>query len=45
MLDVRQTLNSAYYGKAATPVDILVKREVANPAAAKLQATLKGVAR
>ena len=45
VLDVRQTLNSAYYGKAATPVDILVKREVANPAAAKLQATLKGVAR
>jgi len=45
VLDVRQTLNSAYYGKAATPIDILVKREVANPAAGKLQATLKSVAR
>ncbi|HEY2558700.1 MAG TPA: lipid-binding SYLF domain-containing protein [Caldimonas sp.] len=45
VLDVRQKLNTGYYGKEATPVDILVKKDVHNPAAAPLQATLKGAAK
>jgi len=40
VLDVRDKLNNAYYGKAVTPADILVKREVSNPASAKLQEAL-----
>ena len=40
VLDVRDKLNNAYYGKAVTPADILVKREVSNPAAATLQEAL-----
>jgi lipid-binding SYLF domain-containing protein len=45
VLDVRQKLNTGYYGKAATPVDILVKKDVHNPAAASLQSTLKSSAK
>lgn len=45
VLDVRQTLNTAYYGQQATPVDILVKRSVRRPEAAGLQATLADAAR
>jgi len=33
---VRDSLNQAYYGKAVTPVDILVKGDVTNPQAAHL---------
>jgi lipid-binding SYLF domain-containing protein len=33
---VRQSLNTAYYGQPATPIDILVKRSVNNPEAAPL---------
>lgn len=40
VLDVRETLNTAYYGKSTTPLDILVKRTVSNPGAASLQAAL-----
>ncbi len=41
VLDVRDKLNNAYYGKAVTPADILVKREASNPAsAASLQDAL-----
>jgi lipid-binding SYLF domain-containing protein len=40
VLDVRDKLNNAYYGKAVTPADILVKREASNPASAKLQEAL-----
>lgn len=40
VLDVREKLNSAYYGKAASPSDILIKRDVSNPAAASLQDAL-----
>jgi lipid-binding SYLF domain-containing protein len=36
VLDVRQSLNTAYYGQPATPIDILVKRSVNNPEAAPL---------
>jgi lipid-binding SYLF domain-containing protein len=45
VLDVRGKLNAAYYGKEVTPVDILVKREVSNPASAKLKAALKKAAK
>lgn len=40
VLDVRENLNNAYYGKAVTPADIVVKREVSNPAAKTLQDAL-----
>ena len=36
----RESLNNAYYGKPVTPVDVLVKGNVSNPAAAPLQAAL-----
>jgi lipid-binding SYLF domain-containing protein len=45
VLEVRDSLNAAYYGKAVTPPDILVKRDVHNPAAASLQAALKAAAK
>ena len=45
VIAVRDGLNSAYYGKPATPVDILVKHSVSNPAAASLQAALKSAAK
>jgi lipid-binding SYLF domain-containing protein len=40
-LDVRESLNKAYYGEAATPVDITVKRSVSNKGAAPLIEELK----
>jgi len=45
VIDVRENLNAAYYGKPATPVDILVKKSVSNAAAAPLQAALKAIAK
>ncbi|OPY90217.1 MAG: hypothetical protein A4E73_02603 [Syntrophaceae bacterium PtaU1.Bin231] len=33
VIDVRDSLNKAYYGQAVRPVDILVKRAVSNPGA------------
>lgn len=45
VLDVRQTLNSAYYGRATTPIEILIKRSVSNPAASALQAAVAEAAR
>lgn len=45
VIDVRDALNAAYYGKRATPVDILVKKSVSNPGAAELQGALKSVAK
>lgn len=44
VLDVRQTLNRAYYGQEATPLDILGKRIVEPPEASALQATLADAA-
>lgn len=41
-LDVRDTLNKAYYGKEATPVEILVKRTAGNKGADPLRAEFKG---
>jgi len=40
-VDVRASLNKAYYGKEATPVDIIVKRSVTNKGAAPLIEELK----
>jgi lipid-binding SYLF domain-containing protein len=40
-IDVRDTLNKAYYGKEATPVDILVKKSVSNLEAVPLKEELK----
>jgi lipid-binding SYLF domain-containing protein len=33
---VREGLNTAYYGKAVTPTQILIQREVSNPQGAEL---------
>ena len=40
VLDVRATLNQAYYGKAATPIDIVGKRSVSSAHAAGLRKAL-----
>jgi SH3 domain-containing YSC84-like protein 1 len=45
VIDVREKLNAAYYGKPVTPVDILIKKSVSNPDAAALQAALKATAK
>ena len=44
VLDVRQGLNEGYYGKKASPVEILVKREASKPDSAGLQAAVKKAA-
>ncbi|HTR44328.1 MAG TPA: lipid-binding SYLF domain-containing protein [Thermodesulfovibrionales bacterium] len=41
VVDVRESLNKAYYKKEVTPVDIVVKHEVSNKGAAKLRERLK----
>jgi len=43
VIDVRGGLNKAYYGKEATPVDILVKGSVSNKGADPLREELKKV--
>ena len=40
-LDVREKLNKAYYGKEATPVDIIVKKSVSNKGAVPLREELQ----
>jgi lipid-binding SYLF domain-containing protein len=45
VIAIRESLNHAFYGKPVTPVDILVKGSVSNPAAAPLQAALASMAR
>jgi lipid-binding SYLF domain-containing protein len=40
-LDVRESLNKAYYGQAVTPVDIIVKQSVGNKGAVPLREELK----
>jgi len=40
-LSVRDTLNKAYYGKAVTPVDIIIKQSVRNKGADPLREELK----
>jgi SH3 domain-containing YSC84-like protein 1 len=43
VIDVRDSLNAAYYGKPTSPVDILVRKSVSNPGAGALQAALKSI--
>jgi len=45
VLDVRDTLNHAYYGKAVTPADILVRGGVTNNQADALRAAVAAAAR
>jgi lipid-binding SYLF domain-containing protein len=40
-LDVRESLNKSYYGKEATPADIIVKHSVSNKGAVPLREELK----
>lgn len=40
IVDVRESLNKAYYGKPVTPTEILVKQSVSNPHADKLRASV-----
>ena len=44
VLDVRQSLNSGYYGKKTSPVDVLARRPVSRPESAALQAAVKKAA-
>ncbi len=41
LIEVRDSLNKAYYGKPVTPVDILVRKSVTNPGAAGLLDALR----
>jgi lipid-binding SYLF domain-containing protein len=41
VLDVRDSLNKAYYGKDVRPVDILAKRAASNPGAMGLRNDLQ----
>lgn len=45
VLDVRQSLNRAYFGKPVTPEDILVKRNVSNPSADGLLTAVRKAAK
>lgn len=45
VLDVRDSLNHAYYGKKASPLDILVKREVTSKHAEPLRAAVAAQSR
>jgi lipid-binding SYLF domain-containing protein len=40
VIDVRNSLNNAYYGREVTPVDILVKRSVSNKHSVPLRGAL-----
>jgi SH3 domain-containing YSC84-like protein 1 len=41
VLGVRESLNKAYYGKAASPVEIIVEKKVSNKGSEELRAALK----
>ena len=41
LLNVRDSLNKAYYGKAVSPVDIIVKKSVSNKGSEEIRAALK----
>ena len=45
VLDVRGSLNNAYYGKEVTPIDIVSKRNVASPHAAALRKAVAAAAK
>lgn len=44
VIKVNDEWNSAYYGKAVRPVNIIIKKEVTNPKSAKLRETLAKIA-
>ena len=41
VVNVRDSLNNAYYAKKTTPVDIIIKKEVSNDGSKELRETLK----
>jgi lipid-binding SYLF domain-containing protein len=45
VLDVRDSLNHAYYGKPATPADILIRRAVHNAHADALRNAVAAASR
>ncbi len=45
VISTKDKWNTAYYGKAVTPVDILVKRSVSNPGSKELRETVDKAAR
>jgi lipid-binding SYLF domain-containing protein len=45
VLDVRDSLNRAYYGKPVTPVDILIKHAASNPHADALRSAVAAASR
>lgn len=45
VIDVRDSLNNAYYGRKVTPVEILAKRAVSNTQADALRAALRAAAK
>lgn len=45
VIDVRDSLNAAYYGRKVTPIDIVVKRAVSNDHSAALRSTVAAAAR
>lgn len=45
VLDVRESLNNAYYGKSVTPIDIVIKRSVSNKQADSLRAAVAAASR
>jgi lipid-binding SYLF domain-containing protein len=45
VLDVRDSLNHAYYGRPVTPVDILIKHAVGNPHADALRSAVAAASR
>ncbi len=45
VVDVRDSLNKAYYSRDVRPVDIIVKKEVSNSGSAELRASLRKAAK
>ncbi len=45
VLDVRESLNTAYYGRSVTPLDILVRHTASNPQADALRAAVRAAVR
>ena len=44
VVKVRESLNSAYYGKKVSPVQIIAQKKVSNKGASELRAALKKAA-
>jgi lipid-binding SYLF domain-containing protein len=44
VLAVRDSLNEGYYGRAVRPVDIIIRKDVANPGSNELRAAIKKAA-